>query len=129
MKRQFTFTILLFTLLWSVSCKKEKTQQSIIGTWQHVETIGGLQPQVVNSKMLVKFTDKNFEFEVNGAITMEGTYEITDEKSWAGDPRIIFNGKADETKQYLKVSGSKLILFYGAPVAVDGIESHYTKIK
>ncbi|WP_113635799.1 hypothetical protein [Nubsella zeaxanthinifaciens] len=129
MKRRLTSLVLVLTLLLSLSCKKESTQNGIVGTWQHVTTIGGFQPTVTNLNLTLRFTKDKFESELDGKIVDNGTYEITTEKSWDGDPRIVFNGKGDAFKQYVKVSGNKLIIFNNAPVAVDGTEIHYIKIK
>ncbi|WP_461790198.1 hypothetical protein [Pedobacter sp.] len=129
MKRRLTTLALVLTLLISLSCKKENTQNGIVGTWQHVTTIGGLQPTVTNLNLILRFTNDKFESELDGKIVDHGTYEITTEKSWDGDPRIVFNGKADDFKQYVKVSGNKLIIFNNVPIAVDGTEIHYAKIK
>ena len=120
--------VLLLTIMFS--CKKENLDEKLIGTWKYTSSIGGYAPTLtvtVNSQL--KLTKTNFQFLRDGEIVEQGTYKITDEKSWNNDPRIIFEGREAAQKQFVKVSGNKLILFSGASIAADGVETHYIKVK
>jgi len=131
MKKQLLLLGLIVLVFASSSCKKDSSHGKIMGTWKYVSSIGGfVSTPTSNSESQLKLTENNYEFIKDGKIIEEGTYKITDEKSWAGDSRIIFSVNTDEyPKQYIKVSKKKLTIFVGASIAADGVEHHYIKIK
>ncbi|MNK22839.1 hypothetical protein D3C87_411200 [compost metagenome] len=131
MKKQFLALSITLLVLISFSCKKGSLNDKITGTWEHVSSIGGLMPTAVSKGTTqLKLTENNYEFLHDGKIIGQGSYKITDEKSWNGDPRIIFDDKTEGTvRQYIKVSKKNLTIFVGASIAADGVEHHYKKVK
>lgn len=131
MKKLFLALGIILLAFANFSCKKDNVNNGIVGTWKYMSSIGGfvnIGPQHSNSQM--KLTETNYEFVKDGQIVESGTYKITDEKSWNGDPRIIFEGRTSEIpKQYIKVSKNKLTIFVSASIAADGVESYYTRIR
>ena len=121
----------------SLSCKKEKettiTPKDLLGSWEMRFVQGGLSPSTTYSPgngNTLKFTDINYEKLSKGQSSITGTYELKLEKFQAGKlmSRIIYDGKTDDTEQFVEIVDGKLKVYSGI-IAADGTESLYQKIQ
>ena len=99
--------LVLFIALFTVSaCKKEKEESDelrLVGEWEIRSSVGGLSPSTQfpegNGKIL-KFSETGYQRLENGQVIKSGTYEIIEEKFWAGNYRIVFDGDLTGLTQY-----------------------------
>lgn len=126
--------LVLFIALFTVSaCKKEKEESDnlgLVGEWEIRSSVGGLSPSAEfpegNGKIL-KFSETGYQRLENGKVIKSGTYQIIEEKFWAGNYRIIFDGDLTGLTQYIEISKDKLTIYSGAPIALDGLETVYVR--
>lgn len=119
-----------------ISCKKQKGEisaASVEGTWElrHVEglQVAGMDPnfKAGNGNLLI-FKDNILQKFSDGKLVKSTAFTIKPEKvkvnNTTSEASITYDNK---DKDYLSVSGNKLILFVGQ-IAADGVEQTYEKI-
>jgi hypothetical protein len=140
MKKLFTLMLISVATL-SLSCKKEKettiTPKDLLGSWEMRSFVGGYQDVSVppmtyppGNGNILRFTETNYEKLSKGRPSVTGTYELKLEKFQAGKlmSRIIYDGKTDDTEQFVEIVDGKLKVYFGI-IAADGTESLYQKIQ
>ncbi|WP_316741040.1 hypothetical protein [Pedobacter antarcticus] len=122
----------LLLVLFTSACANKNQSLYLDGTWELRHVIGiqvaGVSPDFKpGNGNLYKFRDDTYEKWSDGARVSSGTFKL------AKEDLPINNNKAnysllldDQTKTYIKLSRSQLVIFNGQ-VAADGTESTYEK--
>jgi len=133
MKNLKTVLITIFSIVF-LSCKKDSvTTPRIIGKWELTAEINGLtgirnsyEPGKGN---VTKFTGNNYEVTRSGKTISKGTYSIISYQSFITrkeEKQILYDGKTNETKNYITVDNSTLTI---AVDAYDGPSTIFTRMQ
>ncbi|WP_158800317.1 hypothetical protein [Pedobacter sp. L105] len=132
MKRSLTLSLILFMFITVMSCKKKSAETNLNGSWE-LRYLEGIQVPNVDPNFkagngnILKFSDHNFERYENGKLVQTGTFTFQPEKTTVNNTAVNYSIVfANDEKQYLYLSGNKLILFQGV-IAADGTASTYVK--
>lgn len=128
-------TALLFM---AAGCKKdheEKNNDSVMGTWELRHIYGGFNPVndfPAGNGSTLEFKDSTFKRYRNGQLIQSGTYELVKGSFTNGEVtnvpyKIIYKIDIYTSYELLIISEGKLV-FYGAPMAVDGTVTHYERL-
>ena len=133
MKTLRPLLVLLIALFTVSACKKEKEESDdlrLVGEWEIRSSVGGLSPSTQfpeGNGRILKFSETGYQRLENGQVIKSGTYEIIEEKFWAGNYRIVFDGDLTGLTQYIRISKDQLTIYSGAPIALDGLETVYER--
>ncbi|RYE26374.1 MAG: hypothetical protein EOP42_20810 [Sphingobacteriaceae bacterium] len=128
MRKLVNFSSFCILLTFFISCKKDNySSKSIIGTWELRQSQGGTIPGTTYNKgngNMIKFTDSDYEIYANGVLSKSGTYKLIPDTSVQDNVcsvlssneyknRIVFDGKDDARKTFIKISKDELSLVSG----------------
>jgi hypothetical protein len=134
--------ILLFVAVAASACNNnlysEKDVNSLEGSWELRSIKGGFrQPRAPSdfepgNGTVIKFDGDKFEMtDKKNSSVSSGTFTIVSEpKIINGDEvaqKIVYLEDNNQTNQYFKLSGDKLVLYFGE-IASDGYEATYEKL-
>ncbi len=121
-------------LMFFASCKKDSNySKSIIGTWELKQYRTGSFPVSTSPKgngNLLKFTASKYEIYKDNVLSKSGVYTLIPDTTVEVNvclvlsnkeykSRIVFDGKDDPTKTFIKISNNELTLASGC-FANDG---------
>jgi hypothetical protein len=123
---------IMIMVIITTSCKKEPARSPLIGQWELTAGINGLNGEKTEYASgkgnITKFTDTEYETMQGGKTIRKGTYSIINYKAMITEKeerQIVYDGKANDTKNYFSINGKTLIISVDA---YDGSSSIYTKI-
>lgn len=142
MRMQIILTLTLFVLLFSGCQENEplpaeiaRTATPLEATWELRSYHGGLLPGKIFSPgngFILKFTQDQYYKYAEGQLVESGTYSVVNENFFYTEQmmdRIIYDNDADFPKTFYQISADSLFIYFAAPIAVDGLESVYVRIK
>lgn len=142
MKMYMILTSVLYAMLFTgcqendpLSAKTEQTGTLLEASWELRSSQGGLLPGKIFSPgngFILKFTQDQFYKYAEGQLEKSGTYSVLQDNFFNTDlimDRIIYDNDTDFPKTFYQISEDTLILYFAAPLATDGLESVYVRIK
>lgn len=120
-------------LIFIISCKKDAANNvSLTGSWEYRGTACyciasndsvGTKP---GNGTIITFTANTYKFITKGTVQKSGTYTIQKDQT---NNRIIYDGDTTSGKVFFKIDQKKLTLYGSVPLAADGPEEYYERIK
>jgi hypothetical protein len=122
-----------FFIFLMMGCEAEKTEPTVVGTWNWVVTQGGIagltiKPSENNQKKMIFDSKGNFSLIENGKTTVSAKYELINGKSITSTelkPLITFPND-DAMKMSYLIKGDSLFLF---EEVYDGFGHTYVRAK
>ncbi|SDE12859.1 hypothetical protein SAMN05216464_10454 [Mucilaginibacter pineti] len=125
--------LLISLLVFAFGCKKDAASNiSLTGTWEYRGTACYCTPATDTTAIkpgngnLITFTASTYKRYNKGTLQKSGTYTITKDQA---NNRIIYDGGADSEKVFFKIDQKKLTFYGPVPLAADGPEEYYERIK
>ena len=134
MKKLICLSSICFLLMFFAGCKKDSHySKSIIGTWELKQYRSSSFPVSTSPKgngNLLKFTASKYEIYKDNVLSKSGVYTLIPDTTVEANvclvlsnkeykSRIVFDGKDDLTKTFIKIAGNELFLASGC-FANDG---------
>jgi hypothetical protein len=142
MKKLICLSSICFLVMFFAECKKDSNySKSIIGTWELNQNQSGMTPGTTFSKgngNVLKFTSSTYEIYKDNVLFKSGAYTLIPDTSVETNvclvlsnkeykSRIVFDGKDDPRKTFIKISNNELSLVSGCFALDAGSISIYNR--
>ncbi|MGI4021265.1 MAG: hypothetical protein ACRYFA_07145 [Janthinobacterium lividum] len=142
MRKIICLTSIYILSMFLTNCKKDSNYStSIIGTWELKQGQGGTTPGTTFPKgngNILKFTKSTYEIYENGGLSKSGIYTLIPDNAVQENvclvlssseykSRIVFDGKDDARKTFIKISKDELSLVSGCFAVDAGSISTYER--